>query len=215
MVAYAAREDLYRYGLPRGQLANPGRLCAAVHSDSSSFELDQHGFENGTAVLFRAESGGVLPAPIETGTTYYAIRSSESLFQVSATDGGSALELLSIGASVVVATSLEPVIDAELERYSRLVDSYLPAHQVPLESPYPVFVVGSVAKLAAASLLEITGQASPLIQSSAEQTRRELARMMKGVPLRDGAATAPANLAVAESVSVGGRGWDTTGGTLP
>lgn len=195
--AYATREDLYRYGLPRGLLANPGRLTAAVYPDSDSIELDGHGFEDGTALLVRVEDGGAMPAPLVAGSLYYALRVSDMLFRLSETDGGSAINLTSAGSLLVVAASFEPTIDSELERYSRLLDSYLPAHQVPLTEPYPSVVVACVAKLAAASLLEITGQASDQVQASAEQTRRELTRLMRGVTLRDDRATAPANLAVA------------------
>lgn len=201
MVAYATRQDLYRYGLPRGLLANPGRLVASVDTSTETFVLDGHGFEDDDELLFRAEEGGTLPAPLVAGTTYYAIRVSYDSFRVAASSGGSAINITAAGSSTVVSTSLEPTIDAELERFSRLVDSYIPAHAVPLESPYPAVVVSIVAKLAAESLLAITGQASASITASAEQTRKELARLMAGVPLRDAAIVTQANLARAEGVT--------------
>lgn len=214
MTSYASREDLYRYGLPRGLLANPAQSLGSVSSSTDVMTLDGHGFETGTPLLFRAEEGGSLPSPLVAGTTYYAIRLTDSTFQASATSGGAALNLTTDGQFVMVSTSLDSTIDAELERYSRLVDSYLPAHAVPLESPFPSVVVGIVAELAAASLLAIRGQASALVQGKAEQTRKELARLLKGVPLRDSRATAPTNLAIAASSS-SGRGWATTDGTIP
>lgn len=213
-MAYATREDLYRYGLPRGLLANPGRLVGAIYTASDTVELESHGFETDTALVFRAEEGGSMPSPLVAGTTYYAIRVSDSQFKVATTAGGSAVNLSTDGESVVVSTSLDATLDAELERYSRLVDSYLPAHQVPLTDPVPVVIVGCVAKLAAASLLEIMGQSSALVQASAEQTRKELARLVKGIPLRDANATASANLAVSGRV-LASRGWTPSDGSIP
>ncbi len=214
-MAYATRSDLYLYGLPRGLLANPGRLCASASSGSEIFTLDQHGFEDDDQLLFRAEEGGSLPGGVSAGTTYYCIRLTDSTFKVSASSGGSAVNLSSDGTSVVVSTSLEPLIDAELERVSRLVDTYIPGHLVPFTAPYPKEVVAVVAKLAAASILAITGQASALITAEAEQTRKELSRLMTGLSLRDPNATAAAHFAVARNVTSNGRGWDVTGGTIP
>jgi hypothetical protein len=213
MTAYATRADLYLYGLPRGLLSNPARMVDSAIASTDTFTLDQHGFEDGDVLLFRAESGGNLPGNIAASTAYYAIRVTDSTFQVSATNGGVAVNLSSDGELVLVAASLEAVIDAELERYSRLVDSYIPAHNVPLESPYPAVIVASVAKLAAASVLELMGQSSTLIQAGAEQTRRELGRLAKGVALRDSRAVSGANLAVATVSSSTARAWDNDQGS--
>lgn len=195
-VSYATRADLYRYGLPRGLLSNPGRLAATVSTIGDTFELEDHGFESGAEVQLRAEAGGALPAPLVGGTIYYVLRVSDSLFRLAETLGGAVIDLTSEGGSIVVAASLEPTIDAELERCSRLFDTYLPAHAVPLVAPFPAFVSACVAKLAAAALLEITGQSSALVQASAEQTRKEMARLAGGINLRDPAATSASNCAI-------------------
>lgn len=207
MTAYATRADLYRYGFPRGLLANPGRMIAAANATTNLLELDGHGFEDGDALLFRAEEGGSLPSPLVAGTTYYAKRLTDSTFQVSATVSGAALDLTSAGSSIIVSTSLEPTIDAELEACSRIADTYVPAHAAPFTAPYPAEIVRCVAKLAAASLLEITGQSSALIQAGAAQTREELKRLATGIPLRDPLATAQTNLAVGRTVD-----YSTSGG---
>ena len=88
MTAYATRSDVYKYGLPRGMLANPGRLCASVLASTNAFELDGHGFETDDPILLRAEGTGAMPAPLVAGTTYYAIRVSESIFRIAATPAG-------------------------------------------------------------------------------------------------------------------------------
>lgn len=214
MDAYATREDLYRYGLPRGMLASPARPVASVTVATGVFEVDNHGFGTGTELSFRAEAGGVLPTPVQSGISYYATRLTDATFHISLAPNGQPLPLSGTGRSIVVWTPLGPTIDAELERYSRLFDSYLPAHVVPLKPPYPTVAIASVAKLAAASLMEICGQGSELIQQSAELTRKELARLARGVPLRDSRAMMPSNLAVGWGDAP--RGWDGgSSGVLP
>lgn len=212
MAAYATRADLYRYGLPRGLLANPARLCASVEDSTDTFELDAHGFETDDQLLFRPEEGGELPAPLVAGTTYYAIRVTDSTFKVSATQGGAAINLTTDGVSVLVAIALP--VDEVLEFYSRFVDPFLPAHLVPLTAPYPVTVTAIVAKLAAKELLRIAGQTSISMTEEEIGAKAQLERWAKGVPLRDSRATASANLAISEGSTGDPRGWG-VGGSLP
>lgn len=213
MVAYATRADVYRYGLPRGQLANPGRLCASAIAVTSAFELDGHGFETDDALLFRAESGGELPAPLVAGMTYYAIRENDQTFKVAHAPAGAAIHLTSDGVSVVVATALP--MDEVLEFYSRFVDAFLDAHLVPLKAPYPVTVTALVAELSAKKLLLLAGQSSASMTEAELAAKAQLERWAKGLPLRDARATASANVAYSESVSAPSRKWAPDGGTLP
>ena len=210
---YATRSDLYRYGLPRGTLANPGRLCASALPATNSFELDGHGLETDDALIFRAESGGSLPAPIVAGTTYYAIRVNEQMFKVAAAPAGAAIHLTSEGVSVVVATPL-PIADV-LEFYSRFVDGFLPAHLVPLKAPYPVTVTALVAELSAKKLLLMAGQSSASMTEAELAAKAQLERWAKGLPLRDARATSSANVAIAEAAPPAARNWSPPRGTLP
>lgn len=210
--AYATRADLYRYGLPRGLLANPGRLCASANVTSNVLTLDGHGFETDMPLLFRAEAGGSLPAPLVAGTTYYAKRVTDSTFQVAAAAAGSAIDLTTAGASIVVSTALP--IDEVLEFYSRFVDGFLPAHKVPLETPFPITVTALVAELSAKKLLVIARQSSASMKELELAAKAQLERWAKGIPLRDEDATESTNLAITESSSADPRGWG-TGGTLP
>lgn len=214
---YCTREDLYRYGLPRGLLANPGRLVAAVYPSTDIFELDGHGFgdaESGrTAVLFRAEAGGSLPAELTAGTTYYAEFVTDSTFQAYADAiGGSPINLSTAGSGIVVSTKLP--IDEVSEYYSRFVDDFLPAHAVPLTPPYPVRVSGVVAELVATRLLIIAGQKSGTMNEIELAAKAQLERWAKGLPLRDARATIRANLSYSGNAT-GGRQWGPGGGTLP
>lgn len=212
MSAYATRADLYRYGLPRGLLANPARLCASVIASTDRFELDGHGFETDDPVSFRAETGGTLPAPIVAGTTYYAIRVSDSIFKVAAAAAGSAINLTTDGSSVVVLAELP--IDAVLASCSRWADDFLPAHLVPMTSPYPARLVDIVAELAAGRLMLQAHQSSKSVKELVLEAKVQMERWSKGTLLRDAAASASANLAVNDSPTVDPRGWG-TGGTLP
>src|SRR5690242_15137565 len=157
MVAYASRRDVYDYGLPRGTLGMPARLVESSLAATDVLELDGHGFETDDPVILRAAEGGTLSAPLVAGTTYYAINLSDSTFQLAAAAGGAAIDLTTDGVSMLVATPLP--FDKVLEFYSRFVDSFLPAHAVPLVAPYPDVVVATVAELAAKKLLHLCGHA--------------------------------------------------------
>lgn len=210
---YCTAADLPRYGLPRGRLANPGRLIALAYAATDVLELDAHGFGTDTALLFRAEAGGSLPAPLVAGTTYYAISLSDSTFQVAATAGGAAINLTTAGESVLVTAPLP--VDETIEFYSRFVDSHLPAHLVPLEAPIPPIVVGIVAQLSSARLLHLSGQTSVSMPEIEAGAHKELERWAKGLPIRDTRMTAAANLSVAEGVVADPRGWSSSGGCIP
>jgi len=214
MASYATRADLYKYGLPRGMLANPGRLCASALAATDAFELDGHGFETDDALLFRAEAGGVLPVPIVAGVTYRAIRVNEQIFQAASVPAGAVIDLMTDGVSVVVASPLP--IDEVLEFYSRFVDPFVPAHFVPFEAPYPVTVTAIVAELSAKKLLIIAGQKSESMTETELAAKAQLERWAKGIPLRDARATGPANVAYSEAVApTGPRNWAPPGGTIP
>jgi hypothetical protein len=194
-------------------LANPGRLCASALASTDRFELDGHGFETDDPIIFRAEAGGTLPPPIVAGTTYYAIRYNEQFFGAAASAAGSAIDLTLDGSAVVVATLLP--FDEVLEFYSRFVDPFLPAHLVPLESPFPVTVTAIVAELTAKKLLILAGQKSESMTETELAAKAQLERWAKAIPLRDARATGPSNLAIAESISgTPARNWDADG-TLP
>lgn len=212
MSAYATRRDVYRYGLARGTVASEGRLVSSASASTDTFNLESHGFETDDTVIVRAAEGGTLAVPLVEGTTYYVIRVSDSAFQLSATESGAAINLTTAGSSMVVAIALP--FDEILEFYSRFVDAFLPAHVVPLEEPIPVTVVAIVAELAAKRLQILSGTRSESMTEIEVAAKAQLERWSKGIPLRDVAATASANLAIIGSGSgADPRGWGS--GTLP
>ena len=214
---YCTHSDVYAYGLPRGLLANPGRVVSAVYPSTDLLELDGHGFGasgDRTAVLFRAEAGGSLPAEITAGTTVYAEAVSYSTFQIyAAASGGSPVGLSTAGSNVVVATPLP--FDAVIEYYSRWADQFFP-HGVPLEAPIPALVVGIVASLVAGKLLLISQQSSASMKDLELEAKAILERFGKGMPIRDAKATASTNLAITQPQPQGlPGGWVPAGGVIP
>jgi phage gp36-like protein len=215
MSAYCTLADLYKHGLPRGGLPNPGRLVADVDTGTEILTLDGHGFAEDEALIFRAEGGGSLPAPLVEGTTYYAIPLTQSTFSVSATEGGAAVNLTTAGSRIVVVTEL-PVAEA-IGWASAMVDDFLIGHVVPLDAPYPVSVVSAAADLAIARLLESTGAMSEQLEQRRTRALDLLKRWSKGTPIRGAIVPAAANVAVVRSLSTVGdaRGWSPVGGTIP
>jgi hypothetical protein len=213
VTAYATRRDLYTYGLPRGIVGRQGRLVSSSKAATDVLELDGHGFETDDELLLRATEGGTLSAPLAEGTVYYAIRLTDSTFKLAATAGGAAINITSDGVSMVVSTPLP--LDEILEVYSRWVDDFLPGHVVPLESPYPVTVVATVAELAAKKIAHLAGVSSESINEAELAAKAKLERWAKGIPLRDTRATASANKAVYTTAtgSDDPRGWGS--GSLP
>ncbi len=219
MTAYATARDLYTYGLRRGVLVNPGREVSSSIAATDVLTLDGHLFETDDQVTVRAVEGAadaVLSAPLVAGTVYYVIRLTDSTFSLAATAGGAAINITSTGSSMMVKAEL-PVGDL-LEAYSRFVDDFIPAHLVPLESPYPVTVVRIVCELAAAKLLSLSGQSSVSMTEAEVGAKAQLERWAKGMPIRDASATASANLAITSPLSVDVpdiRGWGAAGGSIP
>lgn len=194
MTAYATKSDVYKYGLPRGALGNPGRLVASSLAATSTIELAEHGFATGDAVTLRATEGGTLSAPLVSGQTYYVIWVTDSTFQLSATQNGSAISLTTDGVSMMV--SMDLPFNEVLEFYSRFVDGFVP-HAVPLPTPYPITVVAIVAELAAKKIQILSGMKSGSMDEAEIAAGAQLKRWAAGVPVRDAAVTTqPSNVAV-------------------
>lgn len=213
--AYCDTADLYSYGLPRGGLANPGRLIASISAGADTFALDGHGLSTGDPVAFRAESGGTLPDPIVEATTYYAIAVSDDTFSVSVAVDGAAINLTTAGTYVLAIVPL-PIARA-IGWASTQIDDMLPAHLVPLEAPYPPTVVMTAAELAAGKLGYFTGLESRSLSAVFDAAQKRLARWAKGVPLRGVNTPTASNLAAssAGAARLDRRGWSNCDGTIP
>jgi hypothetical protein len=210
VTAYATKQDVFRYGVPRGSLASDGRLVATSVAATDTLELEGHGFATDDAVLVRAMEGGTLSAPLVAATTYYVIYVSDSTFKLSATAGGAAIDLTTTGVGMHVTIAL-PFTEV-LEFYSRFVDAFLPAHLVPLTAPYPTTVVALVAELAGKRLQLIAGVSSTAMTEVEIAAKAQLERWAKG---QAEPAIAPSMLAVTATLgdAADARGWCGSGGS--
>lgn len=86
----------YRYDKKVQNAVAFGREPVTVNaiSDTLTF-VDSNPFQNGYAVRIR--STGTVPAPLSTNTTYYVVNSTGTTCKLSATSGGSAINLTSDG----------------------------------------------------------------------------------------------------------------------
>lgn len=204
---YCTQADVYAYGLPPGSLANPGRLVASVDVASGTLQLGEHGLSDGDPVEFRSEGCGSLPDPLLASTTYYVSPVGPNAFALRATvDAAANIQLYTEGGEFLVIAQI-PWTKA-LDWGAAIVDSYLPAHVVPLSPPYPPRVVHWNAVLTAARLLAFTGSVSVDLNSSIDQARADLKDFAKGMPLRGVNSPERTNLAASATSATRDRhGW--------
>jgi hypothetical protein len=213
-MAYATRADVFAFGLPASALSNPAR-SVQVNTTLDQITLDMHGLEDGTAVKFRADAGGALPAGLAEGTTVYTRDCEDSTFKVAATLGGAAIDLTGSPARVVLIVPLD--FDAAIAFGEAVINDSVPAHLVPLD-PVPDIAKITCAELAAQKLL--AGKAgSATLTAMIDAAQKRLARWAKNAPVR-GAGTPPgsAQLATISGVPATAAlysctGWGRFGGT--
>ncbi len=218
-IVYPSRADFDAFGgLPDGALSNEGREVASSTAATDILVLSAHGLATDAPVTVRAVEGGTLSAPLVAGTTYYAIRLTDDTFKLSATPGGSPIDLTTSGVTMFVTKQLP--IDLYLEAFSRWVEDCVPAHLVPFAvdtgGAYPIFIRKIICQLAGAELLNRAGKDSAAVRQGQIDARAILERWGAGKPLRDPGITASANLAVTSTLSgtsVDPRGWGS--GSLP
>lgn len=215
MTSYCSREDVYVHGIPRGALVSRGRLVGAVDVSANTLELDGHSLEVGAALQLRAGDGGALPSPLSAATVYYArpVSGSDSLLQLSATEGGGAIDITSSGtAPILLIVSLLPQLDRAIEVYSRWADSLCIDQRVPFDAnDVPMWVRHLVAKRVAADMARTLGLGSQADQifEAERQAILDGQRLGRGGVLRDASASSPSNLARGSSPMDTGR-WSTT-----
>ncbi len=214
---YAARADLYAYGLPRGAIPNPGRLLSAVSVSANTLVLGCHDFAEDDAFSVRGDAGGTLPAPLTANTTYYAAPVSEDTFRAKSSSGGSLVVLTSAGDAERVIVIAPLPVEKWIAWASRLIDEMVPGHLVPFGPDLvdvPEIVRMTCAELAAGKGLGFGGASSKSLTAMVKDARTLLSQWAKGVPVRgDRDKTEPANLAVTASVPFADpRGWNRYGG---
>ncbi len=205
-MSYCTAADVVPF-LPSGGLPNAARVVIG-HNTGDYLESEGHGLVDDTEVRFRAEVGGSLPTGIAASTTYYAIVVSPARFQVAATEGGSAIDITTDGEDFVFTSPLP--FASWIEWAERQVDSFLPAHVVPVVAPIPAMVVTACAELAAALGLAKTGGATIPLGETIDTIGVRLTRWAKSLPLRGTAVStqSPVNLAItSSSTRTDSRGW--------
>ena len=211
---YCSRADVTAR-LPPGAVVSPAGMLASCLASTDALTYDGHGLETDDEVTVRAaDVGGTLSAPLAAGTVYYAIRLTNAAFKLAATAGGAAINITSNGVEMTVIR--EPKFNDVIEFCSRLADTSLPAHLVPLTAPIHPLVRGVVADMSAKRILNANGQNSEAVKAVDLEAKAILERFAAGLPLRGAAVTGPANLAITatavSSASSDPRGW---GSTLP
>lgn len=204
-MAYSTEADVVAF-LPSGGLPNPARVATASTS-GDYLEIDGHGLSDDALVTVRAETGGSVPTGLTAGSTYYALVLSASRFQLAATAGGAAINLTSAGDNFVIWSPLPWA--SWIEWSDRAVDSFLPAHVVPLD-PVPEMARLASAELAAMRGLQSTAGASVDLGARLEAVGARVTRWAKSLPVRglDVQTQQPVNLAVTASAgAIDPRGW--------
>lgn len=143
-MAYATLQDFYDRLKPEA-ITNFERRIAAVSPAEDRFLAPGHGLQSGYAVRFvagRTTTGveGALPAPLSAFTTYYVLVASGDLFAVSATPGGSAIDLTTVGTGLLsFVVDMEASVVRELTRQEARIDACLKARGVvlPLVGTFP------------------------------------------------------------------------------
>lgn len=213
---YCVAADVYRF-VPPGTLQVPGRLVSAVSTSAESFTLAGHGLADEQEVLFRAESGGSLPAPLVAGTTYYAKVLTADTFQVAETPGGAAVNLTSAGSNVIAVFPFQWT--TWISESSAMVEQTVTAHKPPLLNdddsiPEPIRLY--TAALVAMRALAHVGAQTAAIQSQIEFFAKQAEKWSRGVPIRGEQRPANVSLAISRSAAdVDPRGWDRGTGRLP
>lgn len=212
---YCDTSDLYSHGLPRGSVPNPGRLVVSVDTTGNTLTLGDHGLSEDDVFTLRPEGGvtASMASPLVSGTTYFAGVVSDSLFQVKASEGGPVIDLTTAGARMVLVVPLP--LAAAIRWASSMIDQFLPAHAVPLDSgSIPEILRATTAELAAGKVLRMAGKSSKTITAMIEEAGKLVARWGKGVPLRgENAPTTHTNLAKSATLPYNdARGWNRFGG---
>ena len=91
----AGTPDVFKGWAPNGPTNNPPR---GVHADATSNEiqLPGHGYSDDDTVIF-LPLGSALPSPLTLGTIYHVINADADSFEVSTTQGGSAVDIAADG----------------------------------------------------------------------------------------------------------------------
>lgn len=210
------RGDVFRLGVPRGNLQSVSREVASTNASTNTFELNGHGFEDGDTVTVRAVEGGSLAAPLVEGTTYYVKRTDGSRFQLAATSGGAAIDITTTGTSMLVTT--EPPIADLITAVSQWMYDMLPAHaRFESINDVPMVLRVTCAEVVGKKAMALVGHTSESVDQYELAAKAKCERWATGLPNRaSGDVVADTNLSVRSALSAtveDSRGWGS--GSIP
>lgn len=213
MVDLCEPRDLWDHGLPRGAVANPGRVAALIDPLTDTITLGEHCFFDGDAVRLRPAAGGSMPQGLTAGATYFVKVTDDARFQLEMTVGAGAVNFTTAGMSVLVVAPVNYA--AACAWASQLIYDMVPAHAVPFTDPVPPILRMTAAELAARKIMQTTGSGEAVsLTALADLALKRVERWATGVPIRDPNATEAANLATpvtATAALTDRRGWGTYG----
>lgn len=94
-------------------------LVATAKAATDVFTSVAHGLANGDAVRATSIPGATaLPSPLAERTTYYVVGAAADTFQLSATPGGSAVNLTTDGAAMVQKTNFKAVAIGDIPSFA-------------------------------------------------------------------------------------------------
>jgi hypothetical protein len=216
MPPYCTKADALSW-VTQGSVTNPRRAIAAVHTDTDTLAADDHRLATGSEVqLWLPRNGaGEMAEPLVEGAVYYAIRLSDSTFQVAATPADAAaaspVNITSEGCNMKLGAQIP--WDAYIEGRSAKLDEQAIGNAFPLADgePIPIVVRDLVSIQVLGDAARFVGKTDIDLSEEQERARKELEIWATGKPLRAKEAPAPTNTAVSGPRLSGSaadpRGW--------
>ncbi len=119
-ITYEALETINRFagtGTLTSAFNAVGTFTASAATDKIT--INAHGLANGTPLAF-AIGGGVLPAPLVEGKTYYVVSTATNDFKLALTVGGSAIDLTTAGTTNATRKCLRVSTQLDMHAVDRL-----------------------------------------------------------------------------------------------
>ena len=220
MTDYCTAQDALQWLRP-GSVRNPERNVSEVSTTADTMLVDNHGLWTGDSFELRVQAGGTIPTGLVEGTTYYAIRVSDSLFKVASSAAlaalGTAIDITAEGENIGLITPI-PWSKFIIEE-SAAIDEIMVGHGVPFAADQvPSIIQRYTSARVIARACMFCGVKTEDLRQEMAAIEKDFERYRSGLPLRAPEATLPANKAIRGSVSGSGadaRGWIPSGGTIP
>jgi hypothetical protein len=215
MPAYCTKADALAW-VTQGSVTNPRRPIAAVYLATDMLVLDDHRKVTRSPVQLWLRGGGEMAEPLVEGTVYYAIRWSDSTFQVALTAAaaaaGNQIALTSEGCNMHLVSEIP--WDAYIEGRSAKLDELAIGNALPLASgdAVPIVYRDMVSIQVLGDAMRFCGKSTEDLEAEMERVRQDLRDYWaKGKPLRAPEASASTNTAIRTPRMSGpgtsDRGW--------